>query len=184
MEIKKALFLKIFYEYVQASEHLLAVVHAVKQGTSIKGIKERIVDSPSGGTAFKYLWTDLRKFRSDPFKLYRYLGLRVTREQYLADKKALDGFLLALISCLKNRYKHTRGGKVSRVMKAFGKIKHGFPVFTARGSDTIHFLVKNRGRISRIPFKFDATLAEEIVESTDAIRTSMLNLSAILLYLK
>ena len=75
MEEKKAIYVKIFFEYVQACEHLVVLIDAVKKSPSISGITKRIVKCPAGSDAFRYLWKDLRRFKKSPYKS----GLRSVR---------------------------------------------------------------------------------------------------------
>lgn len=178
-EVKKAMFVKIFFEYVQASEHLLVLVDALKKTGSLAGMKRSIVKCPSGGDAFRYLWTDLRRKRPQDF--YAYLGLRLSERRYRADRRAFDGFFKAVMACLRNRYSKSRAGRGSRVMKAFNKVKHGFPVYTEAGSDTVYFLVSAGRRIRNIPFRLDLTFAQKLCGSTEAIRNSIQNFTALVL---
>lgn len=183
LEAKKALFVKIFYEYIQACEHLLVFVHAVKQSASIRGIKRRIVECPSRSSCFKYLWKDVRRFRTNPFKLYGYLGLRLSRTEYLDDQRVFDGFYKALLACLRHRYAKGRGERGSWVIRAFNKIKHGFPVFTAKDDDKIHVLVKSGRRITSLPFRLNYDSARKMCKSAEAMRNSLINITAFLLTL-
>lgn len=173
------MFVKIFFEYVQASEHLLVLVDALKKTGSLSGLKRSVVKCPSGGDAFRYLWNDLRQSR--PRSFYAYLGFPLSDRSYRADQAAFDGFFKAVLACLQNRYSKSRHGRVSRVMKAFKKVKHGFPVYTETGSDTVYFLVSSGRRIKSIPFRLDPAYAQRLCGSTEAIRNSIQNISALVL---
>jgi hypothetical protein len=179
LEVKKAMFVKIFFEYVQACEHLLVLVDALKKTGSLAGLKRCIVKCPSGGDSFRYLWTDLR--RKHPQAFYAYLGIPLSDRRYHANQAALDGFFNAVLACLRNRYSRVRAGRSSRITKAFNKVKHGFPVYTDAGSDTIYFLVSSGRRIRKISFRLDPASAQKLYESTEAIRNSIQNFTALVL---
>ena len=181
INVKKALYVKIFYEYIQACDHLIVFVNAVKKSNSIVGFKKKIVKCPSNSKALRYLWTDLRKYESNPYKLYQYLGLRLTKEEYLSDKSGFDGFYKALIVCLKNRYHHTRSNRVSKPMQAFNKIKHGFPLYSEKDEKEIFIFISAGKKIKRVPFRYNQSVAEEICNSLVAMRNSMENISIFLL---
>ena len=181
INVKKALYVKIFYEYIQACDHLIVFVNAVKKSDSIVGFKKKIVKCPSRSDAFRYLWTDLRKYKRNPYRLYQYLGFGLTREEYISDKKGYDGFYNALIGCLKNRYYYTRSRRVSKPMQAFNKIKHGFPLYSEKDEKEIFIFISVGEKIKRVPFRYDESIAEEICGSLEAMRNSIENISMLLL---
>ncbi len=173
--------MKIFYEYIQACDHLIVFVNAVKKSDSIVGFKKKIVKCPSKSDDFRYLWTDLRKYESNPYKLYQYLGFGLTEEEYSLDRKGFDGFYKALIICLKNRYYCTRSRKVSKPMHAFNKIKHGFPLYSEMDEKEIFIFISAGEKIKRVSFRYDESVAEEICGSLEAMRNSIENISMLLL---
>lgn len=181
LEAKKAIFIKIFFEYIQTCEHLLVLVHTTKESKNLIGLKRRIVKCPSGGKDFRYLWNDVQKFKRNPLRFFEYLGIQISKSEYVADKKALDGFYNAVLACLKNKYSRSRGANVSKVARAFNKIKHGFAVYTAPSSPDIHIFINAGKQIKAIPFRYDETVAENLCGSIEAMRNSIINLSDILL---
>lgn len=175
LEIKKALFVKIFFEFIQASENLIALVYALKKSGSRRGLKRQIIECPSGGIEFRKLWLELRRYKSRPLKFYACLGISFSKNRYLKDKAAFDGFAHAVQVALENRFKGGRKTGNAIPMKAFNKLKHGFAVYTEPGNDTVYFLIKSGSRIRRIPFKCDAQKAHELCESARAIQNSLFN---------
>lgn len=181
LEIKKALFVKIFFEFMQASEHLLALVFALKKSGSMRGLKRHIINCPSGGIEFKQLWRELRRYKNHPLKFYECLGITLPKNRYLKDKKAFDGFAHAVHVALQNRCKGGRTNAGAIPIKAFNKIKHGFAVYTEPRSDTVYFLFLNKpmSKIRLMPFKFDEQKAHSLCESTQAIQNSLFNFTQI-----
>tara|TARA_B110001469_G_scaffold47180_1_gene46147 strand:+ start:2141 stop:2812 length:672 start_codon:yes stop_codon:yes gene_type:complete len=173
-EAKKALYIKLYFEWIQAAEHLLAFVHTMVKSESEQDFVARIESCPPGGDSFRYLLNDLSKFKDDPYQLYTYLGLELSREQYLDDEPVFAGFYNSLNVALKNRY--TDKG-TTRLMKAFNKIKHGFPVYTVEGTDEIHILLKEKSKQEWHPFSFDLEFAEGLFDSIEAYRNTMMNAS-------
>ena len=180
INVKKALYVKIFYEYIQACDHLMVFVNAVRKSNSIVGFKKKIVKCPSRSDSFRYLWTDLRKYKRNPYRFYQYLGLRLTKEEYLSDKSGFDGFYKAIIVCLKNRYYHTRSKRVSKPMHAFNKIKHGFPLYSEQDEKEIFIFISAGEKIKRVSFRYNLSVAEEMCDSLEAMRNSMMNISLFL----
>lgn len=181
VEVKKALFVKIYMELIQAGEHLLAFVHTVKKSDSLVGFKKRLVKCPSGADSFRYLWNDLRKMKSKPRRLYNYLGVDLSDSEYEQEKKAFDGFYLTAMACLRNRYIHSRHGRTSRVLKAFAKMKHGFPLHSPLQTDRIYIYLSSGQGIRKIQTNLDSKFAEKMCGTTEAIHNGMVNISAIIL---
>jgi len=181
LEIKKALFVKIYMELIQACEHLIAFVHTIKKSDCLKGFKNRLIKCPSSGHAFRYLWNDLRKLKSKPGKVFPYLGINITSKEYEDDKLALDGIYYAILASLRNRYIHSQEQKTSRIMKAFGKLKHGFPLHTPVGTDRIYIFLSSGRGVRRIQTNLNIKSAQEMCGTTQAIHNTLVNLSGILL---
>lgn len=184
LEAKKAIFIKIFFEYIQACEHLLVLVHVTKECKSLIGFRRHVVKCPSGGKDFRYLWSDVPKFKKNPLKFFIYLGLKITEAEYVADKKAFDGFYNAVLACLKNKYFRSKKAGASKVARAFNKIKHGFAVYTAANDHDILIFINAGRKIKSIPFKYDQKVAETLCDSIESMRNSIVNLSGILLLKK
>lgn len=181
LEIKKALFVKIFFELIQTSENLIALVYALKKSGSMRGLKRQIIECPSGGAEFRNLWLELRRYKNHPLKFYACLGIWLSSKQYLKDKAAFDGFAHAVQVAFENRFKGGRKNGNGIPMKAFNKLKHGFSVYTEPGNDTVYFLMKSGRKIRQVPFKCDAQKAHTIVESTRAMQNSLFNFTQIAL---
>ena len=181
INVKKALYVKIFYEYIQACDHLMVFVNAVKKSNSIVGFKKKIVKCPSRSDDFRYLWTELRKYKRNPYRFYQYLGFGLTKEEYISDKMAFDGFYKAVIVCLKNRFYYTSSGRVSNPLHAFNKITHGFPLYSEKNEKEIFIFIRAGEKIKRVSFRYNQQVAEEICRSLEAMRNSMKNISKLLL---
>ena len=183
LEIKKALFVKIFFEFMQASEYLITLVYALKKSGSLRGLKRHIIECPSGGIEFQKLWLELKRYKNHPLKFYECIGISLSKKRYLKDKKTFDGFARAVQVALENRYKGSRGTRQALPIRAFNKLKHGFAVYTEPGSDTVSFLVKSGRKIRKIPFKFDVKKAHGFCEAARAMQNSLHNFSQIALAL-
>lgn len=181
LEIKKALFVKIFFEFMQASENLIALVYALRKSGSIRGLKRNVITCPSGGNEFRQLWLELRRHKSRPLKFYACLGISLSKAIYLKDKKAFDGFAYAVHVAMENRFKGSRRQGGALPIKAFNKLKHGFAVYTEPGNDNVYFLIKSGSKTRSIPFKFDEQQAHTLCESTRAMQNSLHNFTQIAL---
>ena len=166
---------------MQACDHLIVFVNAVKKSNSIVGFKKKIVKCPSRSDDFRYLWTELRKYKRNPYRFYQYLGFGLTKEDYISDKMGFDGFYNAVIVCLKNKFNHTSLGRISKLMHAFNKIKHGFPLYSEKNEKEIFIFISAGEKIKRVSLRYDQSVAEEICGSLEAMRNSMQNISLFLL---
>ena len=177
LEVKKALFIKIYMEYIQASEHLIVLLHTVKQSSSLVGFRKRIVKCPADSRKFRYLYDDLKKFEKNPREIYSYLGIQISNEEYENDRKALDGFYSVALTCLKIRFRNSREGRTSKLLRVFGKFKHGFPLHSPTGTKAIFIYLSSGKGIRRIQTNLDEEHAEKLVDTAEAIHNGLVNLS-------
>ena len=188
IEPKKALFIKIFFEFMQAGEHLILLVDTIKKSKELDGFHHRFTESKTQGDGFRYLWDDLKEFEDDKYVLFEYLGTRLSEDEYSSEKKVNDGIFSGILTCLQNRYGTETSGN-SNLMKSYNKIKHGFTLYTDIGSEDIYIIHRQSTNTNGvkgmktevITQRYDPEFAQGMCNHLEAMRNTFMNVCDLIL---